>query len=95
MVRTPMLDYIAIIYSGPLREYSEVTKASPRLHGSENKMRVLQFRVEGSGDYMLPIQPAENSCDCGVFLLKYVEWMFHEHVKRNSLRITQVHISSK
>ena len=52
MVQTPMLDYIAIIYSGPLREYSEVTKASPRLHGSQNEMRVLQFRVEGSGDYI-------------------------------------------
>jgi hypothetical protein len=59
-----MLDYIAIIYSGTLREYSEVTKASPRLHGSENKMRVLQFRVEGSGDYMRVAQP-NHHCTAG------------------------------
>ena len=48
-----MLDYIAIIYSGPLREYSEVTNTSPRLHGSQNELRVLEFRVEGSGDYIV------------------------------------------
>jgi hypothetical protein len=56
-----MLDYIAIIYSGPLREYSEVTKASPRLHGSQNEMRVLQFRVEGLGDYIVKLLQKEST----------------------------------
>jgi hypothetical protein len=37
----------------------------------------------------------ENMCDCGVFLLKYVEWVFREHVERGPLRITQAHVDSK
>ncbi len=37
----------------------------------------------------------ENSCDCGVFLLKYAAWFFEKYIKGNPIRITQRSVAKK
>jgi Ulp1 family protease len=37
----------------------------------------------------------ENSCDCGVFLLKYAAWFFEEYIKGRPIRITQKSVAKQ